>query len=178
MKGSREQWMCLLIAAQRWGGAGVGRGHLLSLENSPHGLQHIDHRNPDGLCFSFQCLVTCGKGHKHRQVWCQFGEDRLSDRMCDPEAKPEPMQTCQQPECAAWQAGPWGQCSVTCGQGYQLRAVKCTMGTYMSVVDDNDCNAATRPTDTQVSLLFQLRYWLWAVKGQKLTSSDKTKTFP
>lgn len=23
----------------------------------------------------------------------------------------------------------------------------------MSVVDDNDCNAATRPTDTQVSLL-------------------------
>ncbi|GAB1291091.1 A disintegrin-like and metallopeptidase (reprolysin type) with thrombospondin type 1 motif, 9 [Apodemus speciosus] len=98
-----------------------------------------------------ECLVTCGKGHKHRQVWCQFGEDRLSDRMCDPEAKPEPMQTCQQPECAAWQAGPWGQCSVTCGQGYQLRAVKCIMGTYMSVVDDNDCNAATRPTDTQCS---------------------------
>ncbi|EGV97729.1 A disintegrin and metalloproteinase with thrombospondin motifs 9 [Cricetulus griseus] len=98
-----------------------------------------------------ECLVTCGKGHKHRQVWCQFGEDRLSDRMCDPEVKPESMQTCQQPECAAWQAGPWGQCSVTCGQGYQLRAVKCIIGTYMSVVDDNDCNAATRPTDTQCS---------------------------
>ncbi|KAB1264218.1 A disintegrin and metalloproteinase with thrombospondin motifs 9 [Camelus dromedarius] len=69
-----------------------------------------------------ECLVTCGKGHKHRQVWCQFGEDRLNDR-----------------------------CSVTCGQGYQLRAVKCIIGTYMSVVDDNDCNAATRPTDTQCS---------------------------
>ncbi|KAL1790423.1 A disintegrin and metalloproteinase with thrombospondin motifs 9 isoform X1 [Sigmodon hispidus] len=96
-----------------------------------------------------ECLVTCGKGHKHRQVWCQFGEDRLSDRMCDPEVKPESVQTCQQPECAAWQAGPWGQCSVTCGQGYQLRAVKCIIGTYMSVVDDSDCNAATRPTDTQ-----------------------------
>ncbi|OBS59119.1 hypothetical protein A6R68_09756, partial [Neotoma lepida] len=99
-----------------------------------------------------ECLVTCGKGHKHRQVWCQFGEDRLSDRMCDPEVKPESMQTCQQPECAAWQAGPWGQCSVTCGQGYQLRAVKCVIGTYMSVVDDNVCNAATRPTDTQCSV--------------------------
>ncbi|KAL0600890.1 A disintegrin and metalloproteinase with thrombospondin motifs 9 [Plecturocebus cupreus] len=96
-----------------------------------------------------ECLVTCGKGHKHRQVWCQFGEDRLNDRMCDPETKPTSMQTCQQPECASWQAGPWGQCSVTCGQGYQLRAVKCIIGTYMSVVDDNDCNAATRPTDTQ-----------------------------
>uniref|UniRef100_A0A5F9CRB2 ADAM metallopeptidase with thrombospondin type 1 motif 9 n=1 Tax=Oryctolagus cuniculus TaxID=9986 RepID=A0A5F9CRB2_RABIT len=98
-----------------------------------------------------ECLVTCGKGHKHRQVWCQFGEDRLNDRICDPEAKPASMQTCQQPECASWQAGPWGQCSVTCGQGYQLRAVKCIIGTYMSVVDDNDCNAATRPTDSQCS---------------------------
>lgn len=76
---------------------------------APTGPRTLIRSNPDGLCFSFQCLVTCGKGHKHRQVWCQFGEDRLSDRMCDPEAKPEPMQMCQQPECAAWQAGPWGQ---------------------------------------------------------------------
>ncbi|XP_058144323.1 A disintegrin and metalloproteinase with thrombospondin motifs 9 isoform X3 [Dasypus novemcinctus] len=96
-----------------------------------------------------ECLVTCGKGHKLRQVWCQFGEDRLNDRICDPETKPASMETCQQPECASWQAGPWGQCSVSCGQGYQLRAVKCIIGSYMSVVDDNDCNAATRPTDNQ-----------------------------
>lgn len=40
---------------------------------------------------------------------------------------------------------------MTCGQGYQMRAVKCVMGTYMSVVDDSECNAATRPTDTQVN---------------------------
>lgn len=50
------------------------------------------------------------------------------------------------------------QCSVTCGQGYQLRAVKCVIGPYMSVVDDSDCNAATRPTDTQVSLPSQPSY--------------------
>ncbi|KAJ7415429.1 hypothetical protein BTVI_38112 [Pitangus sulphuratus] len=96
-----------------------------------------------------ECLVTCGKGHKHRQTWCQFGEDRLNDRFCDPETKPESVQTCQQQECASWQVGPWGQCTVTCGQGYQMRAVKCVVGTYVSVVDDNECNAATRPTDTQ-----------------------------
>lgn len=96
-----------------------------------------------------ECLVTCGKGHKHRQTWCQFGEDRLNDRFCDPETKPESVQMCQQQECASWQVGPWGQCTVTCGQGYQMRAVKCVVGTYVSVVDDNDCNAATRPTDTQ-----------------------------
>ncbi|XP_036992016.2 A disintegrin and metalloproteinase with thrombospondin motifs 9 isoform X1 [Artibeus jamaicensis] len=96
-----------------------------------------------------ECLVTCGKGHRHRQVWCQFGEDRLNDRLCDPETKPASTQTCQQPECASWQAGPWGQCSVTCGQGYQLRTVKCIVRTYMSEVDDDVCNAATRPTETQ-----------------------------
>ncbi|KAK4814919.1 hypothetical protein QYF61_003243 [Mycteria americana] len=96
-----------------------------------------------------ECLVTCGKGHKHRQTWCQFGEDRLNDRFCDPETKPESVQTCQQQECASWQVGPWGQCTTTCGQGYQMRAVKCVVGTYVSVVDDNECNAATRPTDTQ-----------------------------
>lgn len=65
--------------------------------------------DPDRLYLLLQCLVTCGKGHKHRQVWCQFGEDRLNDRICDSETKPASMQTCQQPECASWQAGPWGQ---------------------------------------------------------------------
>ncbi|RMB98977.1 hypothetical protein DUI87_24522 [Hirundo rustica rustica] len=99
-----------------------------------------------------ECLVTCGKGHKHRQTWCQFGEDRLNDRFCDPKTKPESVQMCQQQECASWQVGPWGQCTVTCGQGYQMRAVKCVVGTYVSVVDDNECNAATRPTDTQCSV--------------------------
>lgn len=64
---------------------------------------------PELMFSSSQCLVTCGKGHKHRQTWCQFGEDRLNDRFCDPETKPESVQTCQQQECAAWQVGPWGQ---------------------------------------------------------------------
>lgn len=60
---------------------------------------------------ALQCLVTCGKGYKHRQTWCQFGEDRLDDRLCG-SAKPESVQTCQQQECASWQVGPWGQVSV------------------------------------------------------------------
>ncbi|MEQ2300220.1 A disintegrin and metalloproteinase with thrombospondin motifs 9, partial [Ameca splendens] len=55
-----------------------------------------------------ECLVTCGKGYRHRQIWCQFGEDRLDDRFCGT-SKPESVQTCQQQECASWQVGPWGQ---------------------------------------------------------------------
>ncbi|XP_051531405.1 A disintegrin and metalloproteinase with thrombospondin motifs 9 [Myxocyprinus asiaticus] len=95
-----------------------------------------------------ECLVTCGKGYKHRQAWCQFGEERLDDRFCD-SSKPESVQACQQQECASWQVGPWGQCTTTCGPGYQLRAVKCVVGSYGSVMDDSECNAATRPTETQ-----------------------------
>ncbi|XP_061583837.1 A disintegrin and metalloproteinase with thrombospondin motifs 9 [Cololabis saira] len=95
-----------------------------------------------------ECLVTCGKGYKHRQTWCQFGEDRLDDRFCG-SSKPESVQTCQQQECASWQVGPWGQCTTSCGPGYQMRAVKCVVGSYGSVMDDTECNAATRPTDTQ-----------------------------
>ncbi|XP_015240797.1 PREDICTED: A disintegrin and metalloproteinase with thrombospondin motifs 9 [Cyprinodon variegatus] len=95
-----------------------------------------------------ECLVTCGKGYRHRQIWCQFGEDRLDDRFCGT-SKPESVQTCQQQECASWQVGPWGQCTTSCGPGYQMRAVKCVVGSYGAVMDDTECNAATRPTDTQ-----------------------------
>uniref|UniRef100_A0A8C7HLX5 ADAM metallopeptidase with thrombospondin type 1 motif 9 n=1 Tax=Oncorhynchus kisutch TaxID=8019 RepID=A0A8C7HLX5_ONCKI len=100
-----------------------------------------------------ECLVTCGKGYKHRQTWCQFAEDRLDDRFCDSMSKPESVQTCQQQDCASWQVGPWGQCTTSCGPGYQMRAVKCVVGSYGSVMDDTECNAATRPTDTQVRTL-------------------------
>ncbi len=34
-----------------------------------------------------------------------------------------------------------------------MRAVKCVVGSYGSVMDDSECNAARRPTDTQVGAL-------------------------
>ncbi|XP_056293354.1 A disintegrin and metalloproteinase with thrombospondin motifs 9 [Pseudoliparis swirei] len=97
-----------------------------------------------------ECLVTCGKGYQHRQTWCQFAEDRLDDRFCgSASAKPDAVQVCQQQDCASWQVGPWGQCTTSCGPGYQMRAVKCVVGSYSAVMDDTECNAATRPTDAQ-----------------------------
>lgn len=46
----------------------------------------------------------------------------------------------------------WTQCTTSCGPGYQMRAVKCVVGSYGAVMDDTECNAATRPTDTQVRM--------------------------
>uniref|UniRef100_A0A3B4VJ60 ADAM metallopeptidase with thrombospondin type 1 motif 9 n=1 Tax=Seriola dumerili TaxID=41447 RepID=A0A3B4VJ60_SERDU len=122
-----------------------------------------------------ECLVTCGKGYKHRQTWCQFGEDRLDDHFCG-SSKPESVQTCQQQECASWQVGPWGQCTTSCGPGYQMRAVKCVVGSYGAVMDDTECNAATRPTDTQDCELAQCPSSHPVPPGTKVPSHQGHKT--
>ncbi|XP_077458454.1 A disintegrin and metalloproteinase with thrombospondin motifs 9 [Stigmatopora argus] len=122
-----------------------------------------------------ECLVTCGKGYKHRQTWCQFGEDRLDDRFCG-SSKPESIQICHQQECASWQVGPWGQCTTSCGLGYQMRAVKCVVGAYGAVMEDTECNAATRPTDTQDCELAQCPNSQPILPGTKVPSHQGHKT--
>uniref|UniRef100_A0A8C8GSD5 A disintegrin and metalloproteinase with thrombospondin motifs 20 n=1 Tax=Oncorhynchus tshawytscha TaxID=74940 RepID=A0A8C8GSD5_ONCTS len=98
-----------------------------------------------------ECLVTCGKGMRHRQVSCSMGvgEEKLSEHFCDPNAKPPAVGSCELPECASWQVGVWGPCAVTCAHGYQMRAVRCVSGAYGDTVDDRECNAASRPRDSQ-----------------------------
>lgn len=45
------------------------------------------------------------------------------------------------------------QCAVSCGHGYQMRAVRCVSGAYGDTVDDRECNAALRPRDSQVGVV-------------------------
>ncbi|XP_039367928.1 A disintegrin and metalloproteinase with thrombospondin motifs 20 [Mauremys reevesii] len=97
-----------------------------------------------------ECPVTCGKGMRYRQVWCHLNDEKLRENFCNPNSKPESVRSCELHECASWQVGPWGSCAVTCGRGYQMRAVKCVTGTYGVILeDDRECNAATRPRDSQ-----------------------------
>ncbi|XP_073687371.1 A disintegrin and metalloproteinase with thrombospondin motifs 20 [Garra rufa] len=96
-----------------------------------------------------ECLVTCGKGVRHRQVLCILGDEKLNDQRCDPNTKPSAVGSCELPECASWQVGAWSPCTVSCGQGYQMRAVRCVSGAYGETVDDRECNAAARPRDSQ-----------------------------
>ncbi|XP_016105374.1 A disintegrin and metalloproteinase with thrombospondin motifs 20-like [Sinocyclocheilus grahami] len=99
-----------------------------------------------------ECLVTCGKGVRHRQVLCILGDEKLNEQRCDPNTKPSAVGSCELPECASWQVGAWSPCTVSCGQGYQMRAVRCVSGAYGETVDDRDCNAAARPRDSQCSV--------------------------
>uniref|UniRef100_A0AAR2JAB6 Peptidase M12B domain-containing protein n=1 Tax=Pygocentrus nattereri TaxID=42514 RepID=A0AAR2JAB6_PYGNA len=96
-----------------------------------------------------ECMVTCGKGVRHRQVFCVLAEKPLSDEHCDRNSKPSTVGSCILPECASWQVGVWSACPVTCGHGYQMRAVRCVSGAYGKTVDDRECNAASRPRDSQ-----------------------------
>lgn len=67
-----------------------------------------------------------------------------------------------------------------------MRAVKCVVGSYGAVMDDTECNAATRPTDTQVRktltplLLaslslqtFSLLLFTWSLNVFLLTMTEK-----
>ncbi|XP_053497011.1 A disintegrin and metalloproteinase with thrombospondin motifs 20 [Ictalurus furcatus] len=96
-----------------------------------------------------ECTVTCGKGVRRRQVFCVLAEERLSDELCDPNSKPRTISSCVHSECASWQVGAWSTCAVTCGHGYQMRAVRCVSGAYGKTMDHRECNAASRPRDSQ-----------------------------
>ena len=43
------------------------------------------------------------------------------------------------------------QCTATCGQGYQMRAVKCVNELHSAMLDDRLCHGASRPSDRQVN---------------------------
>uniref|UniRef100_A0A8C7JEU2 ADAM metallopeptidase with thrombospondin type 1 motif 20 n=1 Tax=Oncorhynchus kisutch TaxID=8019 RepID=A0A8C7JEU2_ONCKI len=96
-----------------------------------------------------ECLVTCGKGMRHRQVSCSMGvgEEKLSEHFCDPNAKPPAVGSCELPECASWQVGVWGPCSVTCGVGRATRQVVCS--NYHHQVDESFCDQDERPSTEQ-----------------------------
>lgn len=42
------------------------------------------------------------------------------------------------------------QCTATCGRGYQMRAVKCVSEQFGTLLDDRECQEASRPSDSQV----------------------------
>lgn len=42
------------------------------------------------------------------------------------------------------------QCTASCGHGYQMRAVKCVSELVGSMLDDRECQEASRPSDRQV----------------------------
>ncbi|XP_037301247.1 protein madd-4 isoform X4 [Manduca sexta] len=93
------------------------------------------------------CSATCGGGVRSRRVLCArsanttradtYQPGTSSDPGCVSPA-PRASQPCNTHDCPTWAAGPWSGCSVSCGEGVQVRGVECTPA-------GGGCDPATRP---------------------------------
>nr|XP_051676190.1 A disintegrin and metalloproteinase with thrombospondin motifs 3 isoform X5 [Oryctolagus cuniculus] len=77
------------------------------------------------------CTKTCGStGYQLRTVRClqplQDGTNRsVHSKFCVGD-RPESRRPCNRVPCPAqWKTGPWNECSVTCGEGTEVRQVIC-----------------------------------------------------
>ncbi|KAG1685919.1 A disintegrin and metalloproteinase with thrombospondin motifs 20 [Nymphon striatum] len=102
-----------------------------------------------------ECSRPCGEGVKERYVAChdEGTGKRLPDDMCDSSAKPTGHQKCRDKSCGNWRTGEWSKCTVSCGEGIQLRHVICVLIDSQVEVFDDQCDAADRPpTETLCSM--------------------------
>ncbi|XP_022109098.1 A disintegrin and metalloproteinase with thrombospondin motifs 9-like isoform X2 [Acanthaster planci] len=110
------------------------------------------------------CSVTCGLGEQQRRVSCYQGNQKVDVSHCVLLQKPESVSPCQMEDCAAWEHGEWGECSVSCGQGMQLREVSCRRGSQ--TIRDHECDQALAPTTSRPCQMIDCAVWKHGEWGQ------------
>ncbi|CAG0898883.1 unnamed protein product, partial [Cyprideis torosa] len=111
------------------------------------GSNRLDEKNlSEGMCSS-----DCGPGMESRTVMCSGPHPS----MCDASTKPSSTRSCYShaacPPASAqgtWFAGPWSECSVTCGGGgVRSRDLICVafMGSQQRVVASESCDLEAKP---------------------------------
>ncbi|EPY76961.1 a disintegrin-like and metallopeptidase (reprolysin type) with thrombospondin type 1 motif, 20, partial [Camelus ferus] len=104
-----------------------------------------------------ECSSHCGQGYKSLDVQCmKYSIHKgqtvpVDDHYCSDQLKPPTREPCHG-DCVLtrWHYSEWSQCTATCGQGYQMRAVKCVNELLSAVLDDRLCHGPGRPSDRQV----------------------------
>lgn len=115
-----------------------------------------------------ECSVTCGEGIQKRELMCkQEISPTLTMKVLEGACLTPPVlprtQKCVLPPClhhtsqspqqqeeprkSRWQAGQWGKCSVTCGEGIHTRSVKC-LGPGNG--DSDDCPQDEKPAHEEI----------------------------
>ncbi|KJH45427.1 thrombospondin type 1 domain protein [Dictyocaulus viviparus] len=93
------------------------------------------------------CSATCGSGLRHRIVECIYREQIVDHSFCGDSIPPASQQPCNLVPCTLWEASFWGPCSVTCGNGTQIRRVHCTSGPRKEIVKEILCDKGSRPRE-------------------------------
>ncbi|CAH0724922.1 unnamed protein product, partial [Brenthis ino] len=101
------------------------------------------------------CSATCGVGRMHRHYTCvddHFRQVELSQCYHMEQPRHEAlMQQCRQPACTHWWVGAWQPCEPCHMPGEEAkkhRSVHCVNKVSNNVVDDTECDLASKPIST------------------------------
>ncbi|XP_025832890.1 protein madd-4 isoform X3 [Agrilus planipennis] len=76
-----------------------------------------------------ECSASCGGGIRTRQIYCVEETNntkiKVDEEKCSSARKPKFQEPCNQVDCPKWHTSPWSGCSVSCGEGVQVRIVDC-----------------------------------------------------
>uniref|UniRef100_A0A3B5BFW0 ADAMTS like 4 n=1 Tax=Stegastes partitus TaxID=144197 RepID=A0A3B5BFW0_9TELE len=97
------------------------------------------------------CNVPCGEGTQRRDIICvqKLGNDFtvVPAAECAHLDKPAAVQECEMGECRPqWFTTEWSQCSRSCGQGLQMREVRCLTAEKKH---SPECDPDTKPEQDQ-----------------------------
>ncbi|XP_033749798.1 ADAMTS-like protein 4 [Pecten maximus] len=108
--------------------------------------------------WSHECSRSCNGGVQTRSVHCATIRGyKALDVNCDFDSRPRDQQQCQNSRSIRhcgydWFAGPWSQCSTSCGEGVKSRHVLClAVGTNQNsrAVSHDLCDNSTKPVSQE-----------------------------
>ncbi|CAH0552032.1 unnamed protein product [Brassicogethes aeneus] len=119
------------------------------------------------------CSLTCGGGSKVREVYCAEEANntkiKVKNNKCGT-PMPWEEEMCNEQACPSWHTSSWSGCSVSCGEGVQVRVVECR--------DHNEetsslCDQRVKPTATKPCFTgIQCPYQVLDGSGEELLSNS------
>jgi len=121
------------------------------------------------------CSQACGGGTQTNTIVCRVSQNQtiVPDGNCQIGTRPATTTICNTDPCPVylWSTGVWGNCSLTCGTGSQVRTVACINNLTQQAVMDSFCTisrpASTTSCNTQLCSDFHWMLGQWSACSQQ-----------